>query len=56
MFEKIGKSQTKISLNLEFEFSNLLIEKTFGKVFFLVAEALLGSFVKRADELLKNNE
>lgn len=39
----------KISLDLEFEFSNGLLNKAFGEIFNYAANSLLDAFCKRAD-------
>jgi len=40
---------SKVSLDLEFEFSNRLLAMAFGRVFTQVATTLVDSFVRRAD-------
>lgn len=47
-FEPLGDDACKVSLDLEFEFSNKLLGMAFGKVFTQVAGTLVDSFVQRA--------
>ncbi len=49
-FDALGEDACKVSLDLEFEFSNRLLAMAFGKVFTQVAGTLVDSFVKRANE------
>lgn len=50
-FQPLSDDACKVSLDLEFEFSNRLLAMAFGRVFTQVAGTLVDSFVKRADEL-----
>ena len=47
-FKALGKQACKISLDLDFEFSNRLISMTLGPVFNQVANTLVDSFVAQA--------
>jgi len=50
-FQPLSESACKVSLDLEFEFSNRLLAMAFGRVFTQVAGTLVDSFVRRADAL-----
>ena len=50
-FIPLRKDASKVELELEFEFSGKLIDKAFGAVFEQVANSLVDSFCKRADEI-----
>ena len=50
-FQPLGDDASKVSLDLEFEFSNRILRMAFGKVFTQVAGTLVDSFVRRADEI-----
>ncbi len=50
-FDDIQGQACKISLDLEFEFSNRLLGMAIGPVFNQIANTLVDAFVKRADEL-----
>lgn len=47
-FEALDKSACKVSLSLEFEFSNRLVEATLGRAFSEIANTLVDAFCKRA--------
>lgn len=47
-FEVLDESACKVSLNLEFEFSNRLVEATLGRAFGEIANTLVDAFCKRA--------
>lgn len=49
LFEPLGESACKVSLNLEFEFSSKLISISLGPVFSKIANNLVDAFIKRAD-------
>lgn len=49
LFEPLGETACKISLNLEFEFSSKIITITLGPVFSKIANSLVDAFIKRAD-------
>lgn len=49
LFEPLGETACKISLNLEFEFSSKIISITLGPVFSKIANSLVDAFIKRAD-------
>ncbi|MFP4129507.1 MAG: type II toxin-antitoxin system RatA family toxin [Halorhodospira sp.] len=50
-FHDVGESASKVTLDMEFEFSNRLVAYAFGKVFTQVANTLVDSFVRRAREV-----
>lgn len=50
-FEQLREDACKVSLDLEFEFSNRLLGMAFGRVFTQVANTLVDSFVTRAREV-----
>jgi len=50
-FLPLREDACKVELDLEFEFSGLLIDKAFGSVFQHAANTLVDSFCKRADEV-----
>lgn len=49
LFEPLGQSACKVSLNLEFEFSSKIIGITLGPVFSKIANSLVDAFIKRAE-------
>ncbi|WP_136254863.1 type II toxin-antitoxin system RatA family toxin [Onishia niordana] len=51
LFTPMGENSCKVSLEMEFEFSNRLIGMAFGKLFQQVAGQLVDSFSRRANEL-----
>lgn len=50
-FESLGDEGSKVSFDLEFEFSNRLIGMAFGPVFNQVAGSLVDAFRERAEQL-----
>lgn len=50
-FQALDRSSSKISLDLEFDFSNRILELTLGPVFSNIANSLIDSFSKRATVL-----
>lgn len=50
-FQQLREDACKVSLDLEFEFSNRLLGMAFGRVFTQVATTLVDSFVRRAEEV-----
>ena len=51
-FEQLGEQGSKVSLELEFEFENRLTDGLFGNYFEDTCNSLIGSFVKRASDIL----
>ncbi|ANB01139.1 type II toxin-antitoxin system RatA family toxin [Ectothiorhodospira sp. BSL-9] len=47
-FDALNENATRVSLDLEFEFSNRIMSTVIGPVFHQVANSLVDSFVKRA--------
>jgi len=47
-FERLGDEACKVSLDLEFEFSNKILEVTLGPVFNQIANSLVDAFCERA--------
>lgn len=50
-FDQLGNEGSKVSLHMEFEFSNVLIGKAFGPVFGRVVDSMVNSFCARADDV-----
>lgn len=50
-FEKIDEDACKVELDIQFEFSNHLYEKTLGPIFNQVANKLVSAFTDRAREM-----
>lgn len=50
-FEAVEPHGSRVSLDLEFEFSNKLLALAFGPVFSQVANTLVDAFVKRAKQV-----
>jgi len=50
-FEKLGNSACKISLDIEFEFTNTVLRMTLGPAFGQICNTLVEAFVKRAQEI-----
>lgn len=50
-FHGLPGNACKVALDLEFEFANRLLGMAFGRVFHQMANTLVDSFVRRADEL-----
>lgn len=55
-FIELGSDACKISLMLEFDFSNALMRGAFGVIFGQIANSLVDAFCKRANELAPSNE
>lgn len=50
-FQALRADACKVSLDLDFEFSNRVVTLAFGKVFTQIANTLVDAFVKRAEEV-----
>lgn len=50
-FDELGKDGCKVSLDLEFEFSNKLVGMAFGPVFSQIANSLVDAFCARAKDV-----
>ena len=53
VFTPLREDACKISLELEFSFSGRLIEMAFGAIFMQIADTMVDSFCKRADEVYR---
>lgn len=51
LFERLDDGHTRISLELSFEFTNMLIGLAFGPIFNQIANSLVDAFCQRADVL-----
>lgn len=47
-FDSLGEDACKVSLDLEFEFSNRIIDVTFGPIFSQIVNSLVDAFMQRA--------
>lgn len=54
-FDVLGEQACKVSLDLEFEFSNRLVGMALGPVFSQIANSLVDAFSKRAKEVYGNS-
>jgi ribosome-associated toxin RatA of RatAB toxin-antitoxin module len=50
-FTRLGDQACKIALDLEFDFSNKIVGKVVGPVFSGIANSMVDSFCKRADQI-----
>lgn len=50
-FEPLGEDGSRVSLDLEFEFAGVVMERAMGPVFRSIAGSLVDSFVKRAQRV-----
>ena len=50
-FIQLEKNASKVELNLQFDFSNRLLGVLVGPVFRIIADSMVDSFVKRAEEI-----
>lgn len=50
-FKPLSAEACRIEFDLEYEFSNRLLEKLFGPVFHYIANTFVEAFLQRADEL-----
>lgn len=51
IFEVLGENESRITLDLEFEFSSRILAMMFGPVFEQVTSTLVNAFTKRAEEV-----
>ena len=51
VFTPMGENTCKVSLEMNFEFSNRILGMAFGKLFSQVASQLVDSFTRRADDV-----
>lgn len=54
LFSALREDACKISLELEFEFSNKVANLAFGKIFHHICSTMIEAFCKRADELYES--
>ena len=54
-FKSLDENACKISLDLDFSFSNRIVDAMIGPVFKIIANSMLDSFVKRASELYETS-
>ena len=52
-FEAVGEDGCKITLQISFDFSNKVVQGTFGTVFNQIANTLVDVFCRRANEVYK---
>lgn len=50
-FDSLGEGACKVSLDIEFEFSNKLIDLTFGPIFSQIVNTLVDAFIQRAVQI-----
>lgn len=50
-FKPLDDNACKLNLDLDFDFSNRLVGSVIGPVFKIIADSMIESFIKRADEL-----
>lgn len=50
-FTPLGDSGCKVEFNLDYKFSNFIIEKVIGAVFEMVIKSIVDAFVKKAHEI-----
>ena len=50
-FDTLSESASRVSLDLEFEFSGIALDKLFGPVFSGISKSMVDSFVKRAEQV-----
>ena len=55
LFTPLSEDACKVSLELDFEFSNRLLGMAFGKLFSQVAGQMVEAFTRRADQLYGAN-
>jgi ribosome-associated toxin RatA of RatAB toxin-antitoxin module len=54
LFKKMGNNSCQIALKLEYEFSNIVLEKLISPVFNMIANTFIDEFIKEANRI--NNE
>ncbi|MFS2222004.1 type II toxin-antitoxin system RatA family toxin [Pantoea sp. B65] len=52
-FTPLSEAACKVELNLEFEFTNMLVELAFGRVFKELASSMVQAFTQRAKEVYR---
>ena len=51
LFKALGEDGCRISLELEFDFSNVLVAKALGPLFSAIADSMVDSFCRRAEQV-----
>jgi len=54
LFKELEKDSCKIELKLEYEFSNIILEKLISPVFNIIANTFIDEFIKEANK--SNND
>lgn len=54
IFEQLGEDGCKVSLDLEFEFKNKILDLTLGPLFSKIANTLMDAFIERANIIYKS--
>jgi ribosome-associated toxin RatA of RatAB toxin-antitoxin module len=52
-FTSLGDDACKVELNLDFEFTNMLVEMAFGRIFKELANSMVQAFSQRAKEVYR---
>jgi ribosome-associated toxin RatA of RatAB toxin-antitoxin module len=55
LFTPLGDSGCKIDFNLEYKFSNIIIEKIIGPVFSYISKNIVDCFIKEANKQYGTN-
>jgi len=55
LFKELSPTACKVSLDLKYEFSNVLLEKVVGPVFNQITNTMLDAFVKQAGVIYSNS-
>ena len=55
-FIQLEENASKVELNLQFDFSNRLLGILVGPVFRIIADSMVDSFVKRAEEIYASDK
>ena len=56
VFTPIGPDSSRVELSLDFDFGNKLVGKVVGPVFRGIADSMVDSFCRRADQLYGNGD
>ncbi|MEL7298043.1 MAG: type II toxin-antitoxin system RatA family toxin [Pseudomonadota bacterium] len=51
LFESLGPDGSKVSLNIDFEFANVMVGMMFGAFFEQTCNSLVDAFIQRADDV-----
>jgi ribosome-associated toxin RatA of RatAB toxin-antitoxin module len=52
-FLELGENASKVSLSLDYELSNSLLQRVLGPVFHHIADSMVDAFVRRAESVLR---